>query len=518
MHEFLNREREEQLKRETTHVVSTTEVIKPSFEERVTEVTTVIKDEKVPEIFSREVETSYTITKQLEPTIVSETTTISKESSAFVEKHVETTTSQVKFDVTKIRTDTLSKFDLGGDRDDAGKESKKFVPKDLDLKETSEITKEQVKPVIDDILQKGTIAAASRSPVLDKDIKTITKDIVESEKRSYDAKVPHKEERRHSCISPAISLERIAESEIETEEEVAKEIKTIVIETKVSEIKTEMKKSDSAMKQMADNIEIIIKQASEDVDGSTEEEPVVEETSFQSEPQDIAGQVSVDSIIEEAVTTVEGYLESSKEAKEKEIEAKKEIIYEETKKFVKERPGLIKSLSRDSGEIVIMPKKKHPRTFSVQSSPEEVEEQIYTDSESGTYHLIFLFIFLKLCINLLFLLLLDMDKAKVLEIIEPSSDLEGKIVETSFDPKKIRTDSLDDADDFPEKEVIFLVIMFYIFICVIPMSGRPSMYFSKIMFRLKLRKRILVIGYRRPQAPRPLATSSLFCKKRQQHI
>lgn len=46
-----------------------------------------------------------------------------------------------------------------------------------------------------------------------------------------------------------------------------------------------------------------------------------------------------------------------------------------------------------------------------------------------------------------------MDKAKVLEIIEPSSDLEGKIPISSFDPRKIRTDSLDDADDFPEKEV-----------------------------------------------------------------
>lgn len=46
-----------------------------------------------------------------------------------------------------------------------------------------------------------------------------------------------------------------------------------------------------------------------------------------------------------------------------------------------------------------------------------------------------------------------MDKAKVLEIIEPISDLEGKATVSSFDTKKIRTDSLDDADDFPEKEV-----------------------------------------------------------------
>lgn len=46
-----------------------------------------------------------------------------------------------------------------------------------------------------------------------------------------------------------------------------------------------------------------------------------------------------------------------------------------------------------------------------------------------------------------------MDKAKVLEIIEPSSDLDGKTHASSFDARKIRTDSLDDADDFPEKEV-----------------------------------------------------------------
>lgn len=49
----------------------------------------------------------------------------------------------------------------------------------------------------------------------------------------------------------------------------------------------------------------------------------------------------------------------------------------------------------------------------------------------------------------------DMDKAKVLEIIEPSSDIDGKLPTSSFDIKKIRTDSLDDADDFPEKEVFY---------------------------------------------------------------
>lgn len=46
-----------------------------------------------------------------------------------------------------------------------------------------------------------------------------------------------------------------------------------------------------------------------------------------------------------------------------------------------------------------------------------------------------------------------MDKAKVLEIIEPSSEFDGKVAASSFDTRKIRTDSLDDADDFPEKEV-----------------------------------------------------------------
>ncbi|KAM3960016.1 LOW QUALITY PROTEIN: uncharacterized protein ACR2FA_005939 [Aphomia sociella] len=416
--EFLNREREEQLKRETfSSIVS--EVTKPFIEEKMS-----TKDEP-SEIYTKEVEIN-TVSKQFYPTVTHEIKNI-KESIVSATEYKEETIQDIvksnKFDVSKIRTDTLGKFDAG---DIEEVKEKKFAPKDLDLKETPEITKEQVKPVIDDILHKGTIAAAARSPVLDKDIKSISKDIVESEKRSYDAKVPHKEERRHSCISPAISLERIAESEVETEDEVPNMFSGVVVETKDTEIKPEMKKSDSAMKQMADNIEIIIKQASEEVDLSLDE-PLIEPPEPQD--QDIAGQVSVDSIIEEAVITVEEYLESSKEAKEREIEAKKEIIFEETKKFVKERPGLVKSLSRDSGEIVILPKKKHPRTFSVQSSPEEVEEQIYTDSES------------------------DMDKAKVLEIIEPSSDFDGKIVETSFDTRKIRTDSLDDADDFPEKEI-----------------------------------------------------------------
>lgn len=50
-----------------------------------------------------------------------------------------------------------------------------------------------------------------------------------------------------------------------------------------------------------------------------------------------------------------------------------------------------------------------------------------------------------------------MDKAKVLEIIEPSSEFDGKVPESSFDTRKIRTDSLDDADDFPEKEVKLII-------------------------------------------------------------
>ena len=365
-----------------------TETVQPVKEVRIVETVQSEHDQQPRDIVftTRHTETSYTTSSYKdEPAIFSEVTTVIKDgTSSTTEEIIETTkkvtvSSGSKFDVSKIRTDTLGHFDVG-DID----EIKKFAPKDLDLTETPEITKEEVKSVIDDILHKSSIVAAARSPTLDKDIKTITKEIVETEKRSYDAKVPHKEERRHSCISPAISLERIAESEVETEEEPPKKMTSLTTEThKVTEMTTEMKKSDSAMKQMADNIEIIIKQASEDVDVSSEEHPVDDET------QDIAGRVSVDSIIEEAVTTVEGYLDEkdAKDLKEQEIEAKKEMIYEETKKFTKDRPGLIKSLSRDSGEIVIMPKKKHPRTFSVQSSPEEVEEQIYTDSESGEQRL-----------------------------------------------------------------------------------------------------------------------------------
>lgn len=48
-----------------------------------------------------------------------------------------------------------------------------------------------------------------------------------------------------------------------------------------------------------------------------------------------------------------------------------------------------------------------------------------------------------------------MDKAKVLEIIEPPSDVDGKVPPSSFDTRKLRTDSLDDADDIPEKEANF---------------------------------------------------------------
>ncbi|CAG9796167.1 unnamed protein product [Diatraea saccharalis] len=394
VNEFLSREREEQLKRETAIITPKSVEASPSKILKVSQIKTVSNAED-------------------QSSEIIETNIMKKDIISSVE-------SSSKFDVTKLRTDTLGKFNL----EDEHEETKRYVPKDLDLKEVPEITKEQVKPVIDDILQKGTIVAAARSPILEKDMKIVTKDIMESERRSYDAKVPHKEERRHSCISPAISLERIAESEVESEEEELPKSMEIVPETRIiTEISNEMKKSDSAMKQMADNIEIIIKQASEDIDGSSEEQ-IIEPA----EIQDISGQVSVDSIIEEAVTTVEKFFESPNDAKEMEIETKKEVVYEETKKFAKDRPGLIKSLSRDSGEIVIMPKKKHPRTFSVQSSPDEVEEQIYTDSES------------------------DMDKAKVLEIIEPGSDLDGKIAVSSFDPRKLRTDSLDDADDFPEKE------------------------------------------------------------------
>ncbi|XP_045486803.1 titin-like isoform X3 [Pieris rapae] len=318
-----------------------------------------------------------------------------------------------KFDVTKIRTDTLSKLEIAEAMGDI-KETKQFIPKDLPIDDIPEISKEEIKPVIDDILQKGTIAAAaSRSPTIEKDVKS--RDVTETEKRSYNAKVPQKDERRHSCISPAISLERIAESEIEAEEEYLKAKKiTKFIEQKST---TEIKKSDSAMKEMADNIEIIIKQASEEVDLSSEE--VVFEKD-ESSPQEITE------------TTKECSTDDFKTIKEKtgiEVREKfhKGIIIEEGK-IIKERPALMKSLSKDSGEIVILPKKKHARTFSVQSSPDEVEEQIYTDSES------------------------DMDKAKVLEIIEPTSDMEGKIIATSFDIRKVKTDSLDDADDFPEKE------------------------------------------------------------------
>ncbi|XP_045780028.1 ankyrin-2-like isoform X3 [Maniola jurtina] len=300
------------------------------------------------------------------------------------------------------------------------------LPKDLNLTDSQKTAKEQVKPVIDDILQKGTMVAAARSPVPEKDSKMISKEILETEKRSYDAKVPQKEERRHSCISPAISLERIAESEVEMEDEAEKTEVIVSKTTKDEDMKTELKKSDSTMKQMADNIEIIIKQASEDLDISSEE-PALEEKVMEEKVTELQGEVSVDSIIEEAVQTVEGYLDETANKVPEEVDVKKEVMFEDSK-LPKERPGLIKSLSRDSGEIVIMPKKKQSRTFSVQSSPDEVEEQIYTDSES------------------------DMDKAKVLEIIEPTSDIDGKLPASSFDIKKIRTDSLDDADDFPEKE------------------------------------------------------------------
>ncbi|XP_063542799.1 ankyrin-2-like isoform X7 [Cydia strobilella] len=454
--DFLSKEREEQIKRESTQVSSkTSETV--SFKDGVGEPlkatgskipvsitkqtekseTVSFKDgpaeeikvsgSKIPVSIMKQAESSYSETKTEKPTVALKTTTTKITERASSDKKEiqikkQTAIVESKFDVSKIRTDTLGHFDIADDFKET-KDAKKFVPKDLDLEETREITKEQVKPVIDDILQKGTIAAASRSPVKEKDIKSITKDLVETEKRSYDVKAPHKEERRHSCISPAISLERIAESEVEAEEE-TKKVTSVVSESKIIEdTKSTIKKSDSAMKKMAENIEIIIKQASEDVDLSSEEPLETGET------QDIAGQVSVDSIIEEAVTTVEEYLDLSKDkVKEKENELK-EATGEETKKVIKERPGLMKSLSRDSGEVMIMPKKKHARTFSVQSSPDEVEEQIYTDSES------------------------DMDKAKVLEIIEPLSDVDGKAPASSFDPRKIRTDSLDDADDFPEKEM-----------------------------------------------------------------
>lgn len=383
------------MKRETVTVVS--ETVKPT-EEKVTTGATepnkvnVVKpkedkkvgfeevSEKGPVEFTTKVtETSYSVTTKKEPP-VKEMTSAIKDYTSSVEHSqtvTHTTVKESKFDVSKIRTDTLGHFDMDG-ASESPKETKKFVPKlNLDLHETPEVTKEEVQPVIDEILSKGLIAAAARSPIIEKDSKTLSKDLVESEKRSYDAKVPQTE-RRHSCISPAISLERIAESEVETEEDTPKP-RSISISLKNDEVEiaSAIKKSDSIMKQMAENIEIIIKQASEEVDLSSEEHPIEE-----IEQQDIAGQVSVDSIIEEAVNTVEGYLEKSQQ-KEGDIASKKEMMYEETKKFAKDRPGLVKSLSRDSGEIVIMPKKKHARTFSVQSSPEEVEEQIYSDSESG---------------------------------------------------------------------------------------------------------------------------------------
>ncbi|XP_073958636.1 uncharacterized protein isoform X7 [Choristoneura fumiferana] len=419
--DFLSREREEQLKRESVQVsakVAETVTFKDVHDEP-----SKVPEGKAPISIMKQTETSYSETRVDRSTVLSKTTTtVTREpASSDIKEQIKkrSAVSESKFDVSKIRTDTLGHFDIGEDHRET-KELKKFVPKDLELNETHEITKEQVKPVIDDILQRGTIVAASRSPIQEKDIKMVTKDLVETEKRSYDAKAPHKDERRHSCVSPAISLERIAESEVEMEEEINKFVSSVVKENqKMAETKSTIKKSDSAMKQMADNIEIIIKQASEEVDLSSDE-PVGETE----EPQDIAGQVSVDSIIEEAVTTVQDYFESNKDKT-----SDTEIKVEEDKKIVtKERPILIKSLSRDSGEVMIMPKKKHTRTFSVQSSPDEVEEQIYTDSES------------------------DMDKAKVLEIIEPSSDLDGKIPASCFDARKLRTDSLDDADDFPEKE------------------------------------------------------------------
>ncbi|GBP41691.1 hypothetical protein EVAR_24051_1 [Eumeta japonica] len=307
--------------------------------------------------------------------------------------------------------------------DDSFKDEFRLIQKTTDVKK-AEVNEEQVKNVIDEIIQKGTIVAATRSPIIEKDISTITRDIIESEKRSYDVKAVGREERRHSSISPAISLERIAESDVESEEDISKfPSESGLTVTKFDENKgIQIKKSDSAMKQMADNIEIIIKQASEDVDLSGEE------TVETQEPNE---KVSVDSIIEQAITTVEKHLETDKD---KVSEESKGIVSYESKTVIKERPLLIKSLSRDSGETVILPKKKQPRTFSVQSSPEEVEEQIYTDSES------------------------DMDKAKVLEIIEPVSDIEGKLEESSFDTRKIRTDSLDDADDlFPERETEYFV-------------------------------------------------------------
>ncbi|XP_077288041.1 uncharacterized protein LOC143912621 [Arctopsyche grandis] len=71
------------------------------------------------------------------------------------------------------------------------------------------------------------------------------------------------------------------------------------------------------------------------------------------------------------------------------------------------------------------------KDYSVQSSPDEVEEKICTDTES------------------------ELDQAKVLEIIEPTSDGDNGFV-PSFDTSRIKQDSLDDADDFfAEKEGMF---------------------------------------------------------------
>lgn len=328
---------------------------------------------------TREVETVYSIQKSTEPKVISEVKSIIKDvKSSLVEEHIETKKEgSSKFDISKLRTDTLTKFSgLPSDSD----KSTKFTPKDSDLDEVQEITKEQIGPVIDDIIQKGTVVAAVKSPSTEKETKTATKEAVESK---YDAKAPFKEERRHSCISPAVSLERIAESDIETDEDIPKYPDKTITGSLKGEVVSELKKSDSTMKQMADNIEIIIKQASEEIDLSVDE-PYTQEA--EQKRQDIANNVSVDSIIEEAITTVEGYMNTELESKTKVTSANIEAVFEETKTFSKDRPALIKSLSRDSGEIVILPKKKHPRTFSVQSSPEEIEEHIYTDSESGMFY------------------------------------------------------------------------------------------------------------------------------------
>ncbi|VVC88921.1 unnamed protein product [Leptidea sinapis] len=332
-------------------------------------------------------------------------------------KSVKTSDIETKFDITKIRTDTLSNLEISETLKQGTSSDKSNFDLDYNVQD---ITKEEIKPVIDDILQIGTIMAATRSPTIEKDIKF--KDSIETEKRSYDAKVPHKEERRHSCISPAISLERIAESEVEGDDEIITPSNKVVQRTDEPDMRPELKKSDSAMKQMADNIEIIIKQASEDVDVSSEDaindhQPI----------KDITSQDDVQTCTDDGASAVHSQL---KEDNFEETYIEKQCSLKDVP-ISKERPTLIKSLSRDSGEVIIMPKKKHPRTFSVQSSPDEVEEHIYTDSES------------------------DMDRAKVLEIIEPTSDIDDRFITSSFESRKLRTDSLDDADDFPEKEPEF---------------------------------------------------------------